>query len=470
MANRKYIIKILEKTAIFIAFVVAVIVLVFNGYRNRKSRDINIKSRYTFAVTIDSSGNMVEPRDGKDVNHTLSQDFAGLGIADISGIWTREFLAQYSQKYLSWSKKLKRIEIENPEVLDYENDIVLIKFSAGLNDSNTDNFEEWEGIMDNGRMHCEWVASFIIDNHYDGTATIYVSSIMSPEDYGIEQSSKNSNISSSFEKATESTYAYYQIKNNFLSVTYDGGEKFINVPVDISKLPVVYPGSSDGLTLMSGSYIVSTTMTAFLYGGSQSGSNRTPLTVIYTTNLGEEWITCEIDATYGAQYMYIDFFDEKNGVIVAEYSNNGAQPHSKVYTTSNGGNSWAATGSGPSSGKLKGVKFISSQAGFFAYEYDEQVDSNLYMTTDSAKSFEKIYLPEQKLDAAIVEALGEQASWSGVFREAEVPVVDKNNDIIVYLTQGNDGKYNNGKTAAKYVSTDKGVTFKYLGMVEISDD
>ena len=221
---------------------------------------------------------------------------------------------------------------------------------------------------------------------------------------------------------------------------------------------------------MSGSYIVSTTMTAFLYGGSQSGSNRTPLTVIYSTNLGEEWITCEIDATYGVQYMYIDFFDEKNGVIVAEYSNNGAQPHSKVYTTSNGGNSWAATGSGPSSGKLKGVKFISSQAGFFAYEYDEQVDSNLYMTTDSAKSFEKIYLPEQKLDTAIADALGEQASWSSVFSEAEVPVVDKNNDIIVYLTQGNDGKYNNGKTAAKYVSTDKGVTFKYLGMVEISDD
>ena len=54
MANKKYIIKLLEKTAIFVAFIIAVVILVFNGYRNRKSRDINIKSRYTFAVTIDS--------------------------------------------------------------------------------------------------------------------------------------------------------------------------------------------------------------------------------------------------------------------------------------------------------------------------------------------------------------------------------------------------------------------------------
>ena len=77
-----------------------------------------------------------------------------------------------------------------------------------------DNFEEWDGILENGRMHCEWVVEFIIDNHYDGTATIYVSSIMSPEDYGIEQNSKNNITSGILEDETESSYAYYQIKNN----------------------------------------------------------------------------------------------------------------------------------------------------------------------------------------------------------------------------------------------------------------
>lgn len=470
MTNKKRIIRILEKTAVFIIFILIISYMVYSRYSENKSKQINLKSRYTFAVTIDSDGNVVEPKDSGEVNHTLSQDFANLDISQIGSIWTREFLAQYSQRYLSWSKKLNRIEIDEPSVLDESNDILLISFSAGLNDSNTDNFEEWDGILENGRMHCEWVVEFIIDNHYDGTATIYVSSIMSPEDYGIEQNSKNNITSGILEDATESSYAYYQIKNNFLSVTYDGGEKFTNVPVDISKLPIVDNGSTGSQSLAKGSFIVSTSTTAFLYGGTITGGSRTPLTVVYSTDLGTQWTTCEIDDTYGAQYYYIDFFDENSGIIVAEYSSGNNQTYSKIYATSNGGNSWSATGQGPSTGQLKGVKFISAQIGFFAYEYDEEVDSNLYMTSDGAKTFEKIYLPEQKLENAMTEAVGDDATWSSVFKEASVPVVDKNSDIIVYLTQGSDGSYNSGRTAAKYISTDRGVTFKYSGLVEISKE
>ena len=229
-------------------------------------------------------------------------------------------------------------------------------------------------------------------------------------------------------------------------------------------------GSTGSQSLAKGSFIVNTTMTAFLYGGTASGGSRTPLTVVYSTDLGTQWTTCEIDDTYGAQYYYIDFFDENSGIIVAEYSSGSSQTYSKIYVTSNGGNSWSATGQGPSTGQLKGVKFISAQTGFFAYEYDEEVDSNLYMTSDGGKTFEKIYLPEQKLESAVAEAVGSDATWSSVFKEASVPVVDKNSDIIVYLTQGSDGSYNSGRTAAKYISTDRGVTFKYSGMVEISKE
>lgn len=471
MADRRRIVRIIEKTAVFIIFILIIFYMSYSRYSEDKSKQINIKSRYTFAITINTNGDVVEPKEAGDVNHTLSESFADLDIKDIGMIWTREFLAQYSQKHLSWSKRLKKIEIEEPAVLDDSNGVLLISFSAGLNDTNTDNFEEWNGILDNGRMHCEWVVEYIIDNHYDGTATIYVSSIMSPEDYGIEQSVKNNITSAITEDATESSYAYYQIKNNFLSVTYDGGERFINVPVDISKLPVVDNGSTGSQSLAKGSYIVSTTRTAFLYGGSINGASKTPLTVVYTTDLGEQWTTCEIDETYGAQYYYIDFFDENSGVIVAEYvSGSSGFAYSKIYVTSNGGNSWAASGQGPSTGFIKGAKFINSQTGFFAYQYDEEVDSNLYVTYDGAKTFEKIYLPEQKLENTVAEAVGEEAEWNDVFIEASVPVVDKDKDIIVYLTQGIEGKYNNGKTAAKYISTDRGVTFRYSGLVEISNE
>jgi hypothetical protein len=318
-------------------------------------------------------------------------------------------------------------------------------------------------------MHCEWVVEFIIDNHYDGTATIYVSSIMTPEDYGIEQDTKNNVSSVVIEDATESSYAYYQIKDNFLSVTYDGGAKFINVPVDITKLPLVDSGTTGTQTLSRGSYVVSTSTTAFLYGGTTNGTSKTPLTVVYSTDLGSQWTTCEIDNEYGAQYYYLEFFDESNGVIVAEYSGDDST-YSKIYVTSNGGSSWTSAGQGPSTGRLKGVKFISAKTGFFAYEYDENVDSNLYKTTDGSKTFEKIYLPEQKLESAVAAAAGDGATWSSVFREATVPVLDKNSDIIVYLTQGTENIYNNGRTAAKYISTDRGVTFKYSGLVEITNE
>ena len=153
MTNRKRIIRILEKIAVFIIFILIISYMVYSRYSENQSKQIDLKSRYTFAVTIDSVGNVVEPKDSGEVNHTLSQDFADLDISHIGNIWTREFLAQYSQKYLSWSKRLNRIQIDEPTVLDDSNDILLISFSAGLNDSNMDNFEEWNGILENGRMH-----------------------------------------------------------------------------------------------------------------------------------------------------------------------------------------------------------------------------------------------------------------------------------------------------------------------------
>jgi hypothetical protein len=467
--NTKRTIRIIEKALVFASFVLIFAYVIFSRYSENKAKQITLKSRYTFAVTINSDGNIVEQQDSSSVTHTLSQDFANLDIGQIGGIWTREFLAQYSQKYLTWSKRLSKIQIDEPEILDDSNDIVLISFSAALNDTNTDNFEEWDGVLEDGRMHCEWVVEFIIDNHYDGTATIYVSSIMTPEDYGIEQDTKNNVSSVVIEDATESSYAYYQIKDNFLSVTYDGGAKFINVPVDITKLPLVDSGTTGTQTLSRGSYVVSTSTTAFLYGGTTNGTSKTPLTVVYSTDLGSQWTTCEIDNEYGAQYYYLEFFDESNGVIVAEYSGDDST-YSKIYVTSNGGSSWTSAGQGPSTGRLKGVKFISAKTGFFAYEYDENVDSNLYKTTDGSKTFEKIYLPEQKLESAVAAAAGDGATWSSVFREATVPVLDKNSDIIVYLTQGTENIYNNGRTAAKYISTDRGVTFKYSGLVEITNE
>ena len=63
----------------------------------------------------------------------------------------------------------------------------------------------------------------------------------------------------------------------------------------------------------------------------------------------------------------------------------------------------------------------------------------------------------------------EQLRWSDVYKEALTPVVDSTGIITIYLTQGKNAVYNDGKTAAKYQSSDKGSTWKYIGQVEIKD-
>ena len=126
--------------------------------------------------------------------------------------------------------------------------------------------------------------------------------------------------------------------------------------------------------------------------------------------------------------------------------------------------------------KGKGIKYIDEKIGFFCYDYVDGMDSNLYMTSDSGKTFSKIILEPQELDSTALDAVssGQSSSadnklkWSDVYKEALVPVYGSDGTITVYLTQGAGGVYNNGKTAAMYQSTDKGTTFKYIGQYEIN--
>ena len=68
------------------------------------------------------------------------------------------------------------------------------------------------------------------------------------------------------------------------------------------------------------------------------------------------------------------------GVIVIGYGKNGSQQASRIYTTTNGGESWIMIGSGPALNVLKGVVFADADTGFFCYNYVDGMDSNLYMT------------------------------------------------------------------------------------------
>ena len=163
----------------------------------------------------------------------------------------------------------------------------------------------------------------------------------------------------------------------------------------------------------------------------------------------------------------------------------------RIYLTSDGGETWQNGGSGPTADIIKGVEFIDENIGFFCYQYLDGMDSNLYMTNDGCKTFSKVELEAQELDSTAANIQTETTTandadnteqttesvtaakleWKDVYKDALVPVYDKAQNIItVYLTQGNNGIYNNGKTAAKYQSSDKGNTWKYVGQLELTTD
>lgn len=139
----------------------------------------------------------------------------------------------------------------------------------------------------------------------------------------------------------------------------------------------------------------------------------------------------------------MEFFDENSGVMAVGYDKNEQQQSSRIYSTTDGGETWNTVGAGPATNIIKGIKYIDEKIGFFCYDYVDGMDSNLYMTSDSGKTFSKIILEPQELDSTALDAVssGQSSSadnklkWSDVYKEALVPVYGSDGTITVYLTR-----------------------------------
>lgn len=451
--------------AVFVIFAIW-----YSGYMNKMAGEIKLKSRYTFTVTINTQGELVDTSMEQDAletsDHILADDFGGLKINEIGDIWIREFVSQYTQKYLSRSKSLKKVKINDTTILDEEKNTVLISFSAVRADSTSEYFSSWKGVLENGRLMCEWVVRFDIDNHYDGTATIYVNAMLTPEDYGIYQYNESiKNSGNSLENNDlDNELTSYVIRDSALYVTYDKGASYVTVPVALDNLLTVEKNGN--LELKPGCAIISTTKTAIIYGGKNINEDRIPVTLICTDDMGKNWTACELDQIYTADYLYVDFFNEKNGLAVVGYDRKEQHESSKIYATNDGGTTWEVIGTGPTANIIKGVKFIDEKIGFFCYDYVDGMDGNLYITKDGGKTFSKMVFEAQELDSM---PAGKKLTWNEVYKEAIVPIYDKDGVINVYLTQGSDGIYNGGKTVAKYQSSDNGDTWKYIGQYDMEN-
>lgn len=460
-------------------------VFIRSYYFRSKQNNLDIKSRYTFTIDIDAYGDEITDQyqtkatsyDDSNIVSSVPEVY-NVETEKIAHTWINAYIRQYMSEYLPSNKSVKKMNIDNIEVLNEDEHIALISFSVVLKNTSSDYFLSWDGITDNGKLKCEWVIEYYIDAHVDNTASVYVASAMSPEEYGIAKYNEKTGISASKEDTTNAStdlLAKYVIRDNILSVTYDGDEHYTTVPVDVENLMFENNSSS---TLKEGSYMITTSKTAFIYGGKTGLSDKMPVTICYSNDKGANWTTCELDSIYNAEDFYVDFFDENKGVVVCGYAmiDNDKESY-RIYSTQNGGETWTTIGNGPANYMLKGIIYVDENVGFFCFNYTEGMDGNLYMTKDGGKTFSKVSLPEQELDSTAKSETGtssqyqsEELKWSDVYKEALVPVVDDKGVITIYLTQGSDGTYNDGKTAAKYQSSDKGETWMYISQLEITQN
>lgn len=472
---------------VMIALLCLAVAFVFirSYYFRSKQNNLDIKSRYTFSVDIDAYGDEITEQyqtkaTSYDDSNVLSSvpDVYSVKTEKIARTWINAYVSQYMSEYLPSNKAVRKMNIDNIEVLNEDEHIALISFSVILKNTSSDYFLSWDGVTDNGKLKCEWVIGYYIDAHSDNTASIYVTSAMSPEEYGIAQYNEKTGISASKEDTTNAStdiLAKYVIRDNILSVTYDGGERYTTVPVDVENLMFENNSSS---TLKEGSYMITTSKTAFIYGGKSGQSDKMPVTICYSNDKGANWTTSELDNIYNAEDYYVDFFDENKGVVVCGYAMTDNDKESyKIYKTYNGGENWTTIGNGPANYLLKGIIYVDENVGFFCFNYTDGMDGNLYITKDGGKTFSKVTLPEQELDSTAKSETGTSSSqqsdelkWSDVYKEALVPVVDDKGVITIYLTQGSDGTYNDGKTAAKYQSSDKGESWVYISQLEITQN
>ena len=211
---------------VLVVFCLIVIAIFAYSYISRyESKKLDIKSRYTFSIDVDSN-----------VTGYSNEDMTELAKA-----WLNKYVNQYRQRFVSYSMSVKKYGIDSVTMLDSDNNTVLLSFWVVPQDTESDYFSSWDGIMDNGVLKCEWVVSFYLDDNFNDTGTLYVTSVLSSEDYGLKQYYANLGIDSGGDtevttNSNKDQLANYVVRDNSLYITYDGGEKYVTVPASYSYL------------------------------------------------------------------------------------------------------------------------------------------------------------------------------------------------------------------------------------------
>ena len=220
----------------------------------------------------------------------------------------------------------------------------------------------------------------------------------------------------------------YVIQNGILYISYDGNEA-VEVPGDFSNMEDSYTDYN---------YQISSEKTVFFY----TSDNKRYL--VYCDNMSNIWNTVEIDSSTSIQNIH--FINKDVGFMFEIEDTAMGIAFGKISKSTDGGRNWTPISRGIMQGDKEifktssQIKFINENTGFLTIPATSGESCELYMTSDSGKTFSKLDIIQ-----------------SDIYDYYNLPV-EENGKLYLEISQGSDGDYN-GNDSQNYISADNGVTW-----------
>lgn len=437
--------------------------LLLNNYAKQKAHSIQIKSQYTFDIRVDGNYELVGDEEIQEAaamqGHPPEEK-----LVDIGRLWIEEYTSQFTQKFLPRSKALQNITVDEVALLDVNSQILKIVFSAELKDSGTEYFDSWNAMINEGRLICEWIVEFKMNHEESGVLRVSVKDISNSDGYSIQDNTWH--LVESFKEPqtgkdanTEQARCRYEINNQSLNITYDGGKTWITVPVDVSAMLAGVNGKN---ALVAGSYIISEEKTAFLYGGTGAGTSvAMPLILLYSDDMGSNWTSAQVFQAQNVSSTYLQFINKKTGYVVYAHDKTAKSEKVEFLKTVDGGETWNRVGESPEEALINDIGYVSEEVGFICYEATEELPGRLYATWNGGAAFVKITLPLPQLS----DYNEKSYNFEETFVSYEVPKLT-NGILTLSVFQSDKGTYRNGKVYARFTSADYGKSWVYDGLYE----
>ena len=220
----------------------------------------------------------------------------------------------------------------------------------------------------------------------------------------------------------------YVIQNGILYISYDGNEA-VEVPGDFSNMEDSYTDYN---------YQISSEKTVFFY----TSDNKRYL--VYCDNMSNIWNTVEIDSSTSIQNIH--FINKDVGFMFEIEDTAMGIAFGKISKSTDGGRNWVQISRGIMQGDKEifktssQIKFVDENTGFLTMPATSGESCELYMTSDSGKTFSKLDIIQ-----------------SDIYDYYNLPV-EENGKLYLEISQGSDGDYN-GNDSQNYISADNGVTW-----------